>query len=134
VLAGQLAGLNNGLMTSVPGTTSNTAAVRFLSIELPELLGITDTVHAAALDALAAVLADAHASTICRRRTPTGSPRRWRSKPSAATERWQTLPPRSLAGRSRCSSTVGAASTTGLPSGWRCTGPRGCWKADDGIS
>jgi hypothetical protein len=48
-------------MTSVPETTSNTAApVRFLTVELPELLGITGTVHAATLEALAAVLGNEH--------------------------------------------------------------------------
>jgi hypothetical protein len=36
------------------------AAVRFLTVELPQLLGITGTVHAGALEALAAVLAEAH--------------------------------------------------------------------------
>ncbi|MGO9153090.1 hypothetical protein [Mycobacterium sp.] len=46
-------------MTSAPDTTSNTPAVRFLTVELPELLGITGTAHAT-LEALAAVLADAH--------------------------------------------------------------------------
>ena len=48
-------------MTSVPEITSNTAAA-FLTVELPELLGITGTAHADALEALAAVLADAHIS------------------------------------------------------------------------
>jgi hypothetical protein len=43
----------------IPDTTA-AIAVRFMSIELPELLGITDTVIAAALEALAAVLGDAH--------------------------------------------------------------------------
>jgi len=47
-------------MTSVPEATSNTDAVRFLAVELPELLGITGTVIAGAVEALAAVLADAH--------------------------------------------------------------------------
>lgn len=47
-------------MTTAPGTTSNTAAVRFMSIELVELLGITDTAEAGALEALAAVLGDTH--------------------------------------------------------------------------
>jgi hypothetical protein len=46
-------------MTS-PEATSNTAAVAFLTVELPELLGIADTAQAATLEALAAVLADAH--------------------------------------------------------------------------
>jgi len=47
-------------VTNQVETPDTVAAVRFMSIELPELLGITDTVHAGALDALAAVLADAH--------------------------------------------------------------------------
>jgi hypothetical protein len=49
-------------MTSVPETTSNTAApaAQLITVELPELLGIAGTAHAAALEALAAVLADAH--------------------------------------------------------------------------
>jgi hypothetical protein len=38
-----------------------TSAVRFLAVELPELLGLTGTVHTSVLEALAAVLADAHA-------------------------------------------------------------------------
>jgi hypothetical protein len=47
-------------VTNQVETPDTVAAVRFMSIELPELFGITDTVHAGALDALAAVLADAH--------------------------------------------------------------------------
>jgi hypothetical protein len=34
-------------------------AVRFLTVELPELLDVTRTAHAGVLEALAAVLADA---------------------------------------------------------------------------
>jgi hypothetical protein len=48
-------------MTPVPETTGDTAAaVAFLTVELPELLGITGTAHAGALEACAAVLVDVH--------------------------------------------------------------------------
>jgi hypothetical protein len=36
-------------VTNQVETPDTVAAVRFMSIELPELLGITDTVHAGAL-------------------------------------------------------------------------------------
>jgi hypothetical protein len=47
-------------MTSAPEATSNTAVIAFLTVELPELLGIADAAEAAALEALAAVLTGAH--------------------------------------------------------------------------
>jgi hypothetical protein len=49
---------DNRLMSTE--ATSDTGAVVFLTVELPELLGIIDTAHAGALEALAAVLADGH--------------------------------------------------------------------------
>ncbi len=47
-------------MTDQAEIPDTAIVVRFMSIELPELLAITGTVHAGMLDALAAVLADAH--------------------------------------------------------------------------
>ncbi|MGO8964998.1 hypothetical protein [Mycobacterium sp.] len=45
----------------IPDTDDVTAAaVRFMSTELPKLLAITGTVHAATLEAIAAVLAGGH--------------------------------------------------------------------------
>ncbi len=39
-------------MTSAPETTSNTAALGLITVELPEPLRIAGTVHADSLDAL----------------------------------------------------------------------------------
>ena len=105
-------------------------AAQLLTVELPELLGITGTAHADALEALAAVLADAHVfdEPVAGRRQPGRADRRF-SRSSAATGRRPTLPPWSPTGRSRCSSTGAPTSTTEWVWAWRCIVQRGRYRA-----